>query len=243
VSIATLYDGCSQEAFLSTEDGQPIPPVRQFATRVVRDTLGRSTDVDACVALVGQVDRLLEQAAQHLPQGGAVLACRPGCNFCCHLQVRVLPHEAIALFRHLQSRMAPGTAEQVRMKIREYTQAPQPAGHTAARRACAFLIDAECSAYEVRPSACAAYHSVSKQRCEQSFDDPSLPSGTVALEGLMLVALAVEEGVNVALQSEGLSHTPIELHTAVAALLANPALIARWRAGRALLKSVPAGAI
>jgi Fe-S-cluster containining protein len=216
--------------------------VRQFATRVVRDTLGRSTDVDACVALVGQVDRLLEQAAQHLPQGGAVLACRPGCNFCCHLQVRVLPHEAIALFRHLQSRMAPGTAERVRMKIREYTQAPQPAGHTAARRACAFLIDGECSAYEVRPSACAAYHSVSKQRCEQSFDDPSLPSGTVALEGLMLVALAVEEGVNVALQSEGLSHTPIELHTAVAALLANPALIARWRAGRALLKSVPAGA-
>ena len=232
---------------MSTEDGQPIPPdippVQQFAARAVRDTLGRSTDVDACVALVGQVDRLLEQAAKHLPQGGAPLACRAGCNFCCHLQVRVLPHEAIALFRYLQSRLAPATADRVRMKIREYAQAPQLSGQAVARRACAFLIEGECSVYEVRPSACAAYHSVSKQRCEQSFHDPSLPSGTVALEALMVVALALEEGVSVALRTQGLSHTPIELHTAVAALLANPALIARWRAGRALLKSPATGAL
>ncbi len=228
---------------MSTEDAQPIPPVRQFAARAVRGTLGRGTDVDACMALVGQVDHLLEQAAQHLPQGDARLACRAGCNFCCHLQVRVLPHEAIALFRYLQSRMSPAMAEQVRAKIRQYAQSPQLSRDPVARRPCAFLIDGQCSAYEVRPSACAAYHSVSKQRCEQSFHDPSLPSGTVALEALMVVALALEEGVNVALQAQGLSHNPIELHTAVAALLANPALIARWRAGRALLKSPPTGAL
>jgi Fe-S-cluster containining protein len=235
-----------QEAFLSTEDAQPIapdlPPVQQFAARAVRGTLGRSTDVDACVALVAQVDQLLEQAAQHLPQGAAHLACRAGCNFCCHLQVRVLPHEAIALFRYLQSRMAPARADRVRMKIREYTQTAQLLGEAPTRRACAFLIEGECSAYEVRPGACAAYHSVSKQRCEESFHDPALPSGTVALEALMVVALALEEGVSVALRTQGLSHTPMELHTAVAALLANPALIARWRAGRALLKSAPTGA-
>jgi Fe-S-cluster containining protein len=228
---------------LSTEDGKPSAPVQQFAARAVRGTLGRSTDVDACVALVGQVDHLLEQAAQHLPQAGASLACRAGCNFCCHLQVRVLPHEAIALFRYLQSRMSAATADRVRMKIRQYAQSPEVSGDAVVRRPCAFLIDGECAAYEARPSACAAYHSVSRQRCEQSFHDPSLPSGTVALEALMVVALALEEGVNVALQTQGLSHTPIELHTAVAALLANPALIARWRAGKPLLKSPATGAL
>jgi hypothetical protein len=242
VFIAALYDGCPQEAFLSTEDAEPIAPVQQFAARAVRDTLGRGTDVDACVALVGQVDQLLEQAARHLPDGGARLACRAGCSFCCHLQVRVLPHEAIALFRYLQSRMAPATAERVRGKIREYAPASGAAGHAPARRPCAFLVEGECSAYAVRPSACAAYHSVSRQRCEQSFDDPSLASGTVALQALMVVALALEEGVNEALQAQGLSHTPLELHTAVAALLADPTRIARWRAGRALLKSPPPGA-
>jgi Fe-S-cluster containining protein len=146
----------------------------------------------------------------------------------------VLPHEAIALFRYLQSQMPAAIADQVRETLRRYTQ-PAPAAPVspdARRRACAFLIDGECAAYEVRPSACAAYHSLSRERCEESYGDPSLPSGTVALQALQVVAMALEEGVNTALQSEGLSHAPVELHAAVAALLANPALIARWRAGR-----------
>jgi Fe-S-cluster containining protein len=187
--------------------------------------------VDACVALVGQIDQLLEQAANHLQGGGARLACQAGCNFCCHLRVSVLPHEAIALFRYLQSRMPAPAAEQVRTRLRQYVRTPP-----TAPRACAFLVDGECAAYEVRPGACAAYHSTSRERCEQSFLDPAVPSGTVALQGLMVVALAMEAGVNAAVQAEGLSNMPAELHTAVAALLANPALIARWRAGRPLVK-------
>ncbi len=211
-----------------------IPPVDQFAAQAVRGTLGRSTDVDACVALVTRVDALLEQAAQHLQQAGATLACKVGCNFCCHLRVPVRPHEAIALFRYLQSRMPAGTADRVRARLREYTAAAVAA---SARRPCAFLVDGECAAYEVRPGACAAYHSLSRQRCEQSFQEPQRPAGTVALESLKVVAMALEDGVDAALQSQGLSHLPGELHTAVAALLADPALIARWRAGRPLLKS------
>jgi hypothetical protein len=39
-----------------------------------------------------------------------------------------------------------------------------------------------------------------------------------------------------ALAATGLSSTRIELHTALAALIRNPALIERWRSGRALLK-------
>lgn len=217
---------------------EPIPPVQQFADQAVRGTLGRSTDVDACVALVRRLDELLEQAAQHLPAAGAPLACQIGCNFCCHLRVQVLPHEAIALFRYLQSRMPVVTADRVRSKLQQYTSR---AAVPDARRACAFLVDGECSAYEVRPSACAAYHSLSRQRCEQSFQQPSLPAGTVALESLQVVATALEDAVNIALQAGGLSHIPGELHAAVAALLADPALIARWRAGRPLLKLSPTG--
>ena len=208
-----------------------MSPVQQFAAQAVASTLGRRTDVDACVELVGQIDRLLDQAATHLQGGGARLACQAGCNFCCHLRVNVLPHEAIALFRYLQSRMPAAAAAQVRTTLRHYTQ-----GAPIALRACAFLVEGECAAYEVRPSACAAYHSTSRERCEQSFRDPSVPSGTVALQGLQAVALALEAGVNAAVQAEGLSNVALELHTAVAALLADPALIARWRAGRPLLK-------
>lgn len=215
------------------DNGQPVPPVQLFGSQAVRDTLGRGSDVDGCVALTRQVDQLLEQAAQHLQEGGTALACRVGCNFCCHLRVMVLPHEAIALFRYLQSRMASATAERVRSTLKAYTGHSPPSG-----RPCAFLVDGECSAYEVRPGACAAYHSLSKERCEQSFADPTLPTSTVALESLRVVSVALEAGLRAEVTAQGLSAAPAELHAAVAALLANPALIARWRAGRPLLKSV-----
>jgi hypothetical protein len=52
---------------------------------------------------------------------------------------------------------------------------------------------------------------------------------------LQVVATALEDGVDAALRTQGLGQERIELHTAVAALLADPALIARWRAGRPLL--------
>jgi Fe-S-cluster containining protein len=208
-----------------------MSPVGEFAARAVRSTLGQGTDVDACVALTRQVDRLLDEAAAHLQSGGARLACRAGCNFCCHLRVHVLPHEAIALFRFLQSQMPAALAQQVRATLRR--NAPPAPG---VPRPCAFLVAGECAAYEVRPSACAGYHSTSKERCEQSFRDPTVPSGTVALQGLVAVALGLEAGLNGAVQAEGLSNVALELHTAVAALLADPALIARWRAGRPLLK-------
>jgi Fe-S-cluster containining protein len=215
-----------------------IPPVRHFGARAVRTTLGRSTDVDVCVELVGQVDRLLEQAAAHLQTDETPLACRVGCNFCCYLKVMVLPHEAIALFRYLQSRIPVAIAERVREKLLEYTRPSAAASPTPSAplppRPCAFLVGGECAAYEARPSACAAYHSLSKERCEQTFQNPSLPAATEALQALQVVATALEEGVNVGLQTQGLSSVPVELHTAVAALLGNPALIARWRAGRPL---------
>jgi Fe-S-cluster containining protein len=193
------------------------------------------------VALVHQVDQLLEHAAGQLQMGGAALACRAGCNFCCHLQVQVHPHEAIALFRYLQSQMPRQIADQVRAKLKEYTRPPDGATDGSARsqrRPCAFLVAGECAAYEVRPSACAAYHSLSRERCEQSFVDPSLPTSTAALQSLQVVAASLEDGVCSELQVQGLKAACDELHSAVAALLANPALIARWRAGRPLLNSL-----
>ena len=221
-----------------------LPPVQQFGSHTVAQILGRSTDVDACIALVMQINQLLDQASVRLQETGSRLACQAGCNFCCHLRVLLLPHEAIALFRYLQSRMPVAAATQVRAKLREYTHpapAPGPASPTpagpATPRPCAFLVNGECAAYEVRPAACAAYHSLSKERCELSYRDPAVPSGTVALQALRVVAVAMQEGVSTGVAAQGLSNLPLELHTAVAALLDDPALIARWRAGRPLLKS------
>jgi Fe-S-cluster containining protein len=223
---------------------QPTAPVQEFAAYAVRGTLGHSTDVDACRSLTLQVNHLLEQAATHLEPTGEGLACRIGCNFCCHLRVMVLPHEAIALFRFLQSAMPAVIADQVRSRLREYSgpAAPKAASPVPLRRPCAFLVEGKCAAYEVRPSACAAYHSLSKARCEASFANPTAAGGTVALQSLRAVSMALEDSMATELTRQRLSPAPAELHTAVSALLARPGLIARWRAGRPLLNPTASGA-
>jgi hypothetical protein len=211
---------------------------RRFAVNAVRETIGVSTDVDSCTALTAGIDSLIDQAFEHFVKDGAGIACRAGCSFCCHLRVMVYPHEAIALFRYLGSRMPKEQANLVRQRVLQNADALRAAnreGRAAPRTACAFLIDGKCSAYEVRPGACAGYHSLSREHCEQTYNDPaSSPEGTPVLQALRYIAAEMGDGLDEGLAAAGLKSTRIELQTAVAALIRNPSLIARWRAGREL---------
>jgi hypothetical protein len=127
-----------------------------YAVATLQETLGRSTDVDACVALARQVARLVGQALQFFQDAQDGIACQAGCNFCCHLRVMVYPYEAIALHRYLGSQLPAAQAQRVRERLKENAaqlrQSQEPFA-TTPRSACAFLLDGQCSVYEVRPAA------------------------------------------------------------------------------------------
>jgi Fe-S-cluster containining protein len=211
---------------------------QQFGFSAVGATLGASTDVDACVALATRLDGLIEEAIAAFQADGAGIACRAGCNFCCHLRVMIFPHEAIALFRYLGSRMPEDQAALVRKRVLEnaaHIKQLAREGRAATNLPCAFLVDGKCSAYEARPAACSGYHSLSREKCEESFNSGgNLPAGIPLLSGLRYVAGALDDGVEQGLGAAGLDATRVELNTAVAALIRNPALIQRWRSGREL---------
>jgi hypothetical protein len=211
---------------------------QRFGFEAVAATLGVSNDVDACVALATRIDKLIEQAMASFQAEGAGLACRAGCNFCCHLRVMVFPHEAIALFRYLGSGMPKERAAVVRKRILEnaaHIAALAREGRSVTNLACAFLVDGQCSAYHARPAACSGYHSLSREKCEASFNNGGhLPEGIPVLTALRYVAGALDEGMEQGLNAAKLDTTRVELNTAVAALIRNPALIQRWRSGRAL---------
>ncbi len=211
---------------------------QRFGFEAVAATLGESNDVDACVSLTSHINKLIEQAMQSFQAEGAGIACRAGCNFCCHLRVMVFPHEAIALFRYLGSGMPKEQAEGVRKRILEnaaHIAALAREGRAVTNLACAFLVDGKCSAYEARPAACSGYHSLSKEKCEASFNNGgNLPEGIPVLTALRYVAGALDDGMEQGLDAAKLDTTRVELNTAVAALIRNPALIQRWRSGRSL---------
>ena len=214
--------------------------VQRFAFDAVRGTVGTSSDVDSCAALSARIDTLMEKAFESFQREDEGIACRAGCNFCCHLRVMIYPHEAIALFRYLKAHMPKEQADVVLARLIENAAHIGKAGRdgrVTTRLACAFLIDGRCSAYEVRPAACSGYHSLSKERCEAEYNDPAgTQDGIPVLKALRFIAAALDDGMEQALATAGLSGTRVELNTAVAALIRNPSLIARWRSGRDLTK-------
>src|SRR3569833_1883447 len=200
-----------------------------FGVEAVAATLGASTDVDACGALSGSINTLIEQAIAAFQADDSGIACREGCNFCCHLRVMVYPHEAIALFRYLGSGMPKERAQPVRKRVLENAARIG----SATNLPCAFLVEGKCSAYAARPAACSGYHSLSREKCEESFNHGgNLPEGIPVLSALRYIAAALDEGMEQGLGAAKLNATRVERNTAVAALIRNPALIQRWRSGR-----------
>jgi hypothetical protein len=220
---------------VSADDPAELGKPQQFACEAVRATLGTSTDVDSCVQLASRIDALMSQAIEYFRREGAEIACRAGCSFCCHLRVMVLPHEAIALFRYLGSRIPREQTQLVRQRVLE--NAARIKEGSATNEACALLVEGRCSAYEARPSACSGYHSLSREHCERGHERSAAPpEGIPVSQAMRHVAATLDEGLQQGLAGAGLSGARIELHTAVAALMRQPALVERWRGGRSLSK-------
>jgi Fe-S-cluster containining protein len=213
-----------------------------FALDITTNTLKRGTDVDSCVALAEKLDRSLDAALTHARQSlGAPIACRAGCNFCCHVRVDVLAHEAIALFRFLKSQIPEEQGRAIEARVvanadRVATMTPEQ--HDAARVQCAFLLDGRCSAYRARPLACAGFHSLNVNECERAYNDAAadLTSRIPMVGEIKEMEAAAAIGIRQALRGLKLDDQPMELHTALAALLRDPSLIGRWRGGRSLIK-------
>jgi len=216
----------------------------RFAADLTASTLKRSTDVDACVALAEKLDRSLDAALAHARQSlGAPIACRAGCSFCCHLRVEVLAPEAIALFRFLKSQIPEEQASAIAAKVvanADRIANKTPEQHAAARVQCAFLVDGRCSAYQARPLACAGFHSLNVSECERSYDDAAADdTSRIPMVGeIKDMEAGTAIGIRQALRALKLDDQPMELHTAVAALLRDPSLIGRWRSGRSLVRKV-----
>jgi Fe-S-cluster containining protein len=200
------------------------------AATAVRDdtaaTLRGGCSGARCAELCRRVDTRLDAEIEAARRGSVSIACAPGCTYCCHQRVAVLPHEAIALVEYLQNRCSATEAAAIETRIRANALVidGMTAGeHRAANLPCAFLVDGRCSAYDVRPSVCASFHSLSKDRCRHAFENPH-DAGTprnsrpVALD-VKAFADAVIEAIEAGLADAGVTRARGELHQRVREVL------------------------
>jgi Fe-S-cluster containining protein len=214
--------------------------------RRTAERLATSRDAATCETVGRELIDTIEAEFDALTADGAPIACAPSCTFCCHLRVGAYVHEAIALLRYLRTTAPRDQAAEIETRIlgnaRRIDGMSSLAEHYAARVRCAFLVDGRCAAYDVRPSACARYHSTSRARCEYLYDHPQ-DVGTPrmarpALAQLQDFGAAVDSATASALEHAGLSARKAELHQLLRALIEDPSVAERWQGG----EGVAAGA-
>jgi len=190
--------------------------------------------VPAVVTFHRRLDEILEASVR----GHAVtLACKPGCNYCCHLPVHVRPYEAFALAAWLRSHFTPAQLEDLRTRLRgnvERTRALGEEGRKHANLACA-LLDAQgsCTAYAARPAQCRKFHSTVLATCEASFarpEDDSIPSPEHPAVGHN-AAVIIAQAANAAREA-GFDAAAYDLNAALLEALDNPKAERRWRDGK-----------
>jgi Fe-S-cluster containining protein len=177
-------------------------------------------------AVCKQVVAALETEFAAQRAAGARIACGAGCAFCCHQRVGVFVHEAGALLQHLRTILPSDEAAAIEQRILANARTIDgwtAEQHRSANLRCALLVDGRCAAYEARPSACARYHSLSRARCEYSYEHPkdigTPRNSRPALAELQELGAALDSGTEAALADAGLPAAKGEFHQTLRALL------------------------
>ncbi|MFU8832632.1 MAG: YkgJ family cysteine cluster protein [Wenzhouxiangella sp.] len=174
-----------------------------------------------------QTQRLIESELDRLPrESRGPVACRAGCDFCCHLRVMATPIEVFALLDDLFRTLSPEAFTRFEERLIATDQKLRKlksANVLTVKLPCPALVDGRCTGYAARPLNCRSYHSLSKQACEASFNNP----GDLSLDHPQLAAVAnVHEGGQAgfmaAFAHAGYDDRQYELTTALAEALDDP---------------------
>ncbi|MDB5363459.1 MAG: hypothetical protein JWO51_4756 [Rhodospirillales bacterium] len=179
----------------------------------------------------------LAPVAELVAAGGAEIACRKGCAFCCSHTVDVTPDEVFAIADYLARQLDPDQLAAVKRRAAAadaVLHGLPPVERHAKRLFCPVLdpSTASCLAHPVRPNACQAYLSVDLARCEADFHEPPQPveQPTVA----PMIASVVDRTCSFALDDAGAPTLSLELIAALLAAWGEPDAEARWFAGEAI---------
>jgi Fe-S-cluster containining protein len=210
-----------------------------FGTLREQPSLSRAVELarDTLAVASGLTDELLGR----LPEG--TIACKPGCDHCCHQVVGVTPPEALAIVEHLRRNLE--QAELARVTARVADAHARAVGLTSAERfspahPCPFLDAGQCSIYEVRPLACRGMNSRDAAGCAERLQNPATRAEAHAnvLGGHSFVEpirafIAISAGLQLSLRElYALDSQPLELTAVVQLLLSGPASLAtQWIGG------------
>lgn len=184
-----------------------------------------------------EFDKLIAKSIEEAPTKPA---CKAGCSYCCYYKVEVKAHEVLLIHAHLQKSAPAVLREQILASAKanaELIQTLTAKEHLATNIKCPFLVDNQCSIYEVRPFRCRSFHSLQLEACEASYANPSdFSIATELIQGVSHFSDALSQGFEAATMDAGFDHRTYDLNTALLEVHQDATVEKRYKRGKKAFK-------
>ena len=221
--------------------GVPVRGSEQLAQSMAllfRDCLTNRNDKRRVPRAAELAHRLYDQAEQHAPPG-APLACKAGCDYCCHAFVSLLAPEAFLLAEKVSQRDGEGAdamVETFKRRAQALRGLDQAARLARDGLPCPLLEEHLCTVHPSRPLSCRKHASFSVEPCMAAFggEDALIPANTEYLT----LGTTCSVTLRAALASVAYSTALYELSEAVSTILDTENALQRWTEGEDVLAHV-----
>jgi hypothetical protein len=160
------------------------------------------------------------------------LACKEGCDWCCHLTVGTSVPEVARIADYLRRTFSPeelrATLERI-VKLDEQKRDAKANNRAEEPLPCALLVDHHCSVYPVRPLTCRGCNSTDPDPCERFLRSRRVVIPLYAPQHRLTAF--VLDGMRAGLSESGLKGDRLELTAALRIALEMPDAVERWLAG------------
>lgn len=182
-------------------------------------------------------DALREQKRRSPPH--APMACRAGCDHCCHMRALATAPEVVAIVGYIRTHFSAREIDDLIARVVQTDEATH--GMTDEERgqdgrACPLLVGGHCSVYAVRPLECQGYNSTNVEACREARDDylewdvpmyfPQFSIFKQVQAGLLQGLIGIDRAGRI-----------LDLTTALRIALGTPGAIESWTNGEDVFRS------
>jgi hypothetical protein len=197
--------------------------------------LSRGATLPALLTIADRASRIADEALQQATQieRPPPLACKEGCDWCCHLTVGTSAAEVVRIVEYLRQHLSAEDFAALRERVRHLDverQKRRAAGESEAGLPCALLVDHRCITYSMRPLMCRGFNSSDAAACEQFVQSSGQTTVPLYAPQLRLAAFTLD-GLLAGLSDSGLAANRVELTAALRVVLEEPDTIQRFLAG------------
>jgi hypothetical protein len=223
----------------SRVEAPPPSPATELHNRVAEAERKRageilSTAIRSPGALFEAVDdavALADSVQERNPTRPSALACKRGCNHCCHLPVSTLAPTVLRIAAALRA-LDPADFEEALGRVVALDEQTHGLPWSPSQRLplpCALLVDGACMAYSVRPFVCRGWNSVDADACRRLLIEGGVDLRYDSYQRATFSG--VDEGLRAAIRAQGLDTTELELTAALRVALETQDACERWLAG------------